>query len=147
MDLIIITSAALKTLAKTHQVKRLLASNLKVMVTDLALHNLKRGVGFSVVKRLISAGYIAVMDTVDLDNIDQYSALNLNLEECSIRKIIDTYAENDAAVTILVDEAWAEMQLDNIQVISTAKYLKSQPLITPELITKMIGLRNLEGAD
>ena len=129
MSLLILTSKSLKTLADTNQLKCLSGYNLQILATDLALHNLQSEAGFDAVKDFIDCGFITVIDTILMDKIDQYKESSLNLEECSIRNVIDIYAKKDVAVTILVDDDWCEMQIDNIQIISTAKFLNGNQVI------------------
>lgn len=136
MNLYVVTSKPLKTLSS--QSECLLATNRKVVVTDLALYGLKGELGYNAVNSLIALGFISVIETVQLSKITQYQELNLDIEQCSIRAVVDAYSDLDVLVTIIVDGSWAEMQLGNIQIISTAKYLKRKPSL------KLIFLRQLK---
>ena len=118
------TSKSLKMLANTDQLKCLFTENPQLLVTDLALYNLQSEAAFDAVKDFTDRGFMHVIDTILMNKIEQYKKSYLNIEECSIRNVIDTYAEKEEAVTILVDEDWDEMQLDNIQIITTSKFLK-----------------------
>lgn len=123
MSLLILTSKASKTLTDTDELKDLFTESTNVLVTDWALHNLQDCPGFNHVKDFIDRGFMHVIDTVLIDKIVQYKESNLDIEECSIRKVVDIYAEKESAVIVLVNEDWVEMQSDNIEIISTATYL------------------------
>lgn len=127
MNVYVVTSKPLKTLSRQFQC--LLAANRKVEVTDLALYGLKGEPGYNAVNSLIALGIISVIETVQLSKIAQYKELNLDIEQCSIRAVVDAYSDLDMLVTIIVDGSWVEMQLGNIQIISTTNYLKCNPPI------------------
>ena len=135
MSLLILTSKSLKTLNDTDQLKCLPGYDTQLLVTDLALHNLQAEAGFDAVKDFIDRGFITVIDTILIEKIDQYKESSLNPEECSIRNVIDIYAEKEEAVIILVDEDWGEMQIDNIQITSTSKFLNSNQLMNSDKST------------
>jgi len=134
MNLLILTSKSLKTLADINQLKSLSDYNTQLLITDLALRNLQPLVSFHVVQDLIDRGFITVINTILIDKIDQYIENSVKPEECSIRNLIDIYAEKDITVTILVDEDWGEMQIDNIQIISTAKFLNGKQMINSDTL-------------
>ena len=92
-------------------------------MTDLALFNFQSNAGYIEVKKYIDSGYLSVIETILLQKIDLYHQCDLNIEECSIRKVIDIFTEKDVAVTILVDEDWTEMKMDNIEIISNSNFL------------------------
>ena len=125
MSLLILTSKSLKTLTDTDQLKCLFTESTQLLVTDLALHNLQSEAGFEAVKDFIDRGLISVINTVSVNKFKQYKEISLNIEVCSIRNVIDIYAEKEVVVTILVDDDWVGMKLDNIQIISTTEYLSS----------------------
>ena len=129
MSLLILTSKSLKTLTDTDLLKLISDYNVQLLITDLALHNLQAESAFNTVKDFIDRSFITVINTILIDKIDQYINLSVNPEECSIRNLIDIYAEKDITVTILVDEDWCEMRIDNIQILSIAKFLNSNQVI------------------
>ena len=134
MNLLILTSKSLKTLADINQLKSLSDYNTQLLITDLALRNLQPLVSFHVVQDLIDRGFITVINTILIDKIDQYIENSVKPEECSIRNLIDIYAEKDITVTILVNDDWCEMQIDNIQIISTAKFLNGKQMINSDTL-------------